>query len=86
MIPARAPLYRAHKIVFVTNLSDATSRDITQAVIVIELLGDTFRVVKNTFDFSDNSEKPISELTEFVSKAYAEIKHHTIITEAVVNK
>ena len=85
MIPARAPLYRAHKIVFCSSKSDITMRDILQAYIVIELSTDTFRVVKNIFSASNHLPQPISELAEFVSKAYADIKHHEISRTAVVD-
>lgn len=84
MIPAKAPLYRAHKIVFVTNKSDATHRDILQSYVVIELSEKTFRVVKNVFAPLDDSDQPITELASFVSKMYEEIKHNDIIKNAII--
>lgn len=84
MIPTKAPLHRAHKIVFVTKKSDATPRDILQSYVVVELSENTFRVVKNVFSPLDDSNQPITELASFVSKMYEEIKHNDIVKNTII--
>lgn len=78
-IPARAPLYRAHKIVICKDREDITTRDLLQCYIAIQISSDSFRVVKHMFEKLDDSPKPISELADFISESYTSIKELTYI-------
>lgn len=77
-IPAREPLYRAHKIVICKDQKDITTRDLLQCYIAIQISSESFRVVKH-FKRVDNSPKPISELADFISESYTSIKELTYI-------
>lgn len=76
-IPAKTPLYRAHKIVICKNQKDITTRDLFQSDIAIQISSDSFRVVKHRFKKLDDSPKPISELADFISQSYQSIKKLT---------
>lgn len=78
-IPARAPLYRAHKIVICKDQKDITTRDLLECYIAIQISSESFRVVKHSFQKLGNSPKPISELADFISESYTSIKELTYI-------